>query len=221
MIPERYCTQVTQRMRSLIDTMEPTARTKDLLTSFTLMAAMPIVIIPLERVAQSRGSARNEINDLIVAPRFAKAWQKKRLENFLNAFVPDQLCRSNWRYLELSNEKIDKPSEWRDQLGRHPMSQGAVNEITKQNVENILTVMRHGLAHGSIIYLDEKGDENPMRKVTHLGFVVRATGQDRHYPKSFRVLIVEQEEFLSFLKRWTDWISDYEIAHSLVARVAA
>lgn len=99
------------------------------------MAAMPIVIIPLERVAQSRGSARNEINDLVVARRFAQVWQKKRLENFLNAFVPDQLCRSNWRYPELSDENIDKPSEWRDQLGRHH-SNNAVADLRQSIIRN-------------------------------------------------------------------------------------
>lgn len=221
MIPERFCTQIPQRMWSLINAMEPIAREKDLLTSFALMAAMPILIIPLERVAKKDASGKNEINDLHVAPRFAADWGQKRREKFVNAFVPNREDWSKWRYLVIPRNQIERPSAWKDALGRHPMHPGAVNEITEQDVENVLLVMRHGLAHGSIVYLDEDGNENPFRRVTHLGFVARAQGKDRGSATSFRVLIVEQEAFLSFLKRWTDWIGGYEVASSLGTMFAA
>lgn len=221
MIPERFCTQIPQRMRSLIDAMEPVAREKDLLTSFALMAAMPVLIIPLERVSKKGAKGLNEINDLNVAPRFARDWGLKRCENFVDAFIPDREDRANWRYLELPRDQIERPSSWRDPLGRHPMHPGALNEINDQDVENVLLVMRHGLAHGSVVYLDEDGNENPFRRVTHLAFVARAKGADRGRATSFRVLIVEQEAFLSFLKRWTDWIGGYEVASSLGTRAAA
>ena len=71
------------------------------------------------------------------------------------------------------------------------------------------------------LFGDEDGNENPFRRVTHLGFVARAQGKDRGSATSFRVLIVEQEAFLSFLKRWTDWIGGYEVASSLGTMFAA
>lgn len=221
MIPERFCTQIPQRMRSLIDAMEPVARDKDLLTSFALMVAMPVLIIPLERVAKRGSQGKNEINDVHVAPRFAADWGQKRREKFVDAFVPNQEDRSKWRYLELPRDQIERPTNWKDTLGRHPLHPGAVNEIVNQDVENVLMVMRHGLAHGSIVYLDEDGNENPFRRVTHLAFVARAMGEDLGRATSFRVLIVEQEAFLSFLKCWTDWIGGYEVASSLRTRAAA
>ena len=221
MIPERFCTQIPQRMRSLIDAMEPIARDKDLLTSFALMAAMPVLIIPLERVAKRGGNGRNEINDLDVAPQFARAWGRKCREKFVDAFVPDREDRSKWRYLELPRDQIEQPSSWRDPLDRHPMHAGALNRIIDQDVMNVLMVLRHGLAHGSVVYLDEDGNESPFRRVTHLAFVAREKDEDRGRATSFRVLIVEQEAFLSFLKRWTDWIGGYEVASTLRTRAAA
>ncbi len=221
MTPERFCTQIPLRMRSLIDAMEPIAREKDLLTSFALMAAMPVLVIPLERVARKGAKGRNEINDLRVVPGFAREWEQKRQEKFVDAFVPNREDRSNWRYLVLPRDQIERPSNWRDSLGRHPMQPGAINEIVDQDVENVLMVMRHGLAHGSIVYLDQEGNESPSRRVTHLGFVARAQGEDRGRATSFRVLIVEEEAFLSFLKGWTDWIGGYEVASSLATSAAA
>ena len=114
MIPERFCTQIPQRMRSLIDAMKPVARERDLLTSFALMAAMPILIIPLERVAKKGATGSNEINDLDVAPRFARDWQQKRRGKFIDAFVADREERFKWRYLELPRDQIEQPGNWRD-----------------------------------------------------------------------------------------------------------
>ncbi len=49
MTPERFCTEVPRRMRRLLDAMYPVAQQQDLTTSFTLMVAMPLLMIPLER----------------------------------------------------------------------------------------------------------------------------------------------------------------------------
>ena len=221
MIPERFSTEIPQRMRSLLDALEPIARQQDLLTSFTLMAAMPILIIPLERIAKNRVGPRNEINDVKKARNFSSAWTEVKFKKFTNEFLPSREERPRWRYLIIPKTQIDNPTSWRDSLGRHPIQPGAINEIETQDVENILTVMRNALAHGSIVFLDEKGEEKPKRKVTFIAFVSRVQGQERSSVDSFRVLIVDEESFLTFLQRWTDWISKFEMPSSLSRRIAA
>ena len=221
MIPERFSTEIPQRMRSLLDALEPIARQQDLLTSFTLMAAMPILIIPLERIAKNRVGPRNEINDVKKARNFSSAWTEVKFKKFTNVFLPSREERPRWRYLIIPKTQIDNPTSWRDSLGRHPIQPGAINEIETQDVENILTVMRNALAHGSIVFLDEKGEEKPKRKVTFIAFVSRVQGQERSSVDSFRVLIVDEESFLTFLKRWTEWISKFEMPSSLSRRIAA
>ncbi len=221
MIPERFSTEIPQRMRSLLDALEPIARQQDLLTSFTLMAAMPILIIPLERIAKNKVGPRNEINDVKKARNFSSAWTEVKFKKFTNEFLPSREERPRWRYLIIPKTQIDNPISWRDSLGRHPIQPGAINEIETQDVENILTVMRNALAHGSIVFLDEKGEEKPKRKVTFIAFVSRVQGQERSSVDSFRVLIVDEESFLTFLKRWTEWISKFEMPSSLSRRIAA
>lgn len=220
MIPERFSTEIPQRMRSLLDALEPIARQKDLLTSFTLMAAMPILIIPLERIAKNRVGPRNEINDVKKARNFSSAWTEVKSKKFTHEFLPSREERPRWRYLIIPKIQIDNPTSWKDSLGRHPIQPGAINEIDAQDVENILTVMRNALAHGSIVFLDENGEEKPNRRVTFIAFVSRVQVQERP-SVDFRVLIVDEESFLTFLKRWTEWISKFEMPSSLSRRIAA
>jgi|Laugresubdmm15sn_1035100.scaffolds.fasta_scaffold05533_2 hypothetical protein len=220
MIPERFSTEIPQRMRSLLDALEPIARQQDLLTSFTLMAAMPILIIPLERIAKNRAGPRNEINDIKKARNFSFAWAEMKYKKFTKEFLSSREERSRWRYLIIPKIQIDNPTSWKDSLGRHPIQPGAINEIEAQDVENILTVMRNALAHGSIVFLDENGEEKPNRRVTFIAFVSRVQVQERQ-SVDFRVLIVDEESFLTFLKRWTEWISKFEMPSSLSRRIAA
>jgi len=221
MIPERFSTEIPKRMRSLLNELEPIARKKDLLTSFLLMAAMPILIIPLERIAKTSRGPRNEINDVNKARSFAFGWTQIKFKKFAEIFLANQQERSSWRYVIVPKSQIENSTSWKDYLGLHPIHLGAVNEIGEQDVENILTVMRNGLAHGSIVFLDEKGEEVPNRKVTYIAFVSRVQGQERQTADSYRVLIVDEESFLIFLKRWTEWIGTFEMPSSFSRRFAA
>ena len=210
MIPERFCTEVPQRMRRLLDVMHPTAKKEDLTASFTLMVAMPLLMIPLERTMARRGEPVNVINDVDEARSFVAALNSRKRELFCEAFLknPDQL--HDWRYVEIVR-KIDRPSEWRDTLDRHPMQAGAHNDIKEQDVENVLLTLRHALAHGNVVYLNEDGDEAPGRRVTHLAFV----SEPRSGSDGYRVLIVEENAFVEFLKAWADWVAGFNVDSSL------
>jgi hypothetical protein len=209
MTPERFCTEVPQRMRRLLDAMYPVAKEQDLTTSFTLMVAMPLLMIPLERTATYRGDPTNAISDVDTAQPFVRALRQLKRGPFWEAFLrdPDQLRM--WRFTEIGN-RIDHPSQWRDSLDQHPMRPGARNDIKKQTVENVLMTLRHALAHGNVVYLNEEGDEAPGRRVTHMAFVADGRGTD-----AYRVVIVEEVAFVEFLKAWADWLARYNTDSSL------
>lgn len=209
MIPQRFSTEVPRRMRQLLDAMYPMAEVHDLTTSFTLMVAMPLLMIPLERTAMRRGGP-NAISDVGTATRFVQAMRQLNRSLFWNEFLrnPDELHR--WRFTEIAR-KIDRPSQWRDSLARHPMEHGARNDIKEQTVENVLLTLRHALAHGNVVYLDEDGSEEPGRRVTHMAFVSDGIRGSSGY----RVVIVEEKAFVEFLKAWADWLANYNIDSSL------
>lgn len=210
MIPERFCTEIPQRMMRLLDAIQPIAREQDLTTSMALMVAMPLLMIPLERTNSRRGEPVNAINDVNDARSFVSALRQLKRQPFYKAFLrrPEQLVQ--WRFLEVTR-KIDHPSEWRDSLNRHPLQPGAQNDIKEQDVENILLTLRHALAHGNVVYLNEEGCEAPGRRVTHLAFVSEGRARDRAY----RVLIVEENAFIEFLKSWAHWVEGFNMDSSL------
>jgi hypothetical protein len=67
------------------------------------------------------------------------------------------------------------------------------------------------------VYLDERGHEDPSRRVTHLAFVSRL---DRKAP-SYRVIIVEEDAFSSFLRAVAALIRDTGLGTTLQTRRAA
>ena len=209
MTPERFCTEVPQRMRRLLDTMYPIAQEQDLTTSFTLMVAMPLLMIPLERTATRGRDPANAISDVETAQPFVRALRQLKSGLFWQAFLRDPDLLHRWRFTEITR-RIDHPSQWRDSFDRHPMRPGARNDIKEQTVENILMTLRHALAHGNVVYLNEGGEEAPGRRVTHMAFV--ANGRR---PNAYRVVIVEEAAFVEFLKAWADWVARFNMDSSL------
>ncbi len=196
-------------MRRLLDAMFPVAHEEDLTTSFTLMVAMPLLVIPLERTATKGGEPANAISDVETAQPFVRALRKLKRDLFWEAFLRDPELLHRWRFTEIAR-RIDHPSQWRDSLGRHPMRPGARNDIKEQTVENVLMTLRHALAHGNVVYLNEEGDEAPGRRVTHMAFVADGRGT-----AAYRVVIVEEMAFVEFLKAWADWLALYNTESSL------
>lgn len=210
MTPERFCTEVPLRMRRLLDDMYPMAVQQGLTTSFTLMVAMPLLMIPLERTATRGRAPANAISDVNTARSFVQALRGLKQSLFWVEFLQNPELLHKWRFTEII-DNINHPSEWRDSLGRHPMQPGARNDIKEQTVENVLLTMRHALAHGNVVYLNEEGDEAPGRRVTHMAFVASGLNQSVAY----RVVIVEELAFVDFLKAWADWLARYNIDSSL------
>lgn len=197
-------------MLGLLDALQPIAQQRNLTASMALMVAMPLLIIPLERTNTKARAPANAINDVFGARSFVAALRQLKRRPFCEVFLQGPEQRSQWRYVEFA-ENINNPSAWRDSLGRHPLARGAQNDILEQDVNNILLTLRHALAHGNVVYLDENGHETPGRLVTHLAFVSDTKPGNRFY----RVLIVEENAFIQFLRAWAQWISGFQINSSL------
>lgn len=220
MIPERFSVDVSMRMLMLLDACEPVARERDLTTSFALMAAMPLLIIPFERTnVDERGRAKSDLNDVVRDTPFFTEFSALLRRPFHSTFVAGPGRPDSWRFLELATTDIDHISAWRDSLGRHPFAPGAINEIKSQPVHVVLATLRHALAHANVVYLSEEGREEPGRRATHLAFVSRARRFSRGGAPTYRVVVVEETAFVDFLRTWAEWLRGVGMSTSL--RVAA
>ena len=54
MVPARFVTEYPQRCLELIDALEETARRRELVGSFSLLAAAAVFVIPYERMASNK-----------------------------------------------------------------------------------------------------------------------------------------------------------------------
>jgi hypothetical protein len=191
----------------------PAATEAKLTTTFALALAMPLIVIPFER-----NSEFTDMNELQTDRQFAEEFARLKDANFFAHFLQSPKLLEMWRFVaihEASSKgvRINSPHTWRDDLGRHPLQSGAVNQLKEQSVDRILYTMRNALSHATIVYLNEQGLEQHDREVTHLAFVSR---KRRQTPHDFYVLIVEQQEFVRFLRAWVQWLQQIRLDDSLL-----
>ncbi len=97
-------------MRRFLDAMYPVAHEEDLTTSFTLMVAMPLLMIPLERTDKKGGSTANAVSDVNTAQPFVRVLRKLKRALFWEAFLRDPELLHRWRFAEIAR-RIDHPSQ--------------------------------------------------------------------------------------------------------------
>jgi len=85
-------------------------------------------------------------------------------------------------------------------------------------VSDVLRVLRNALAHGNVVYLDEKGLEVKGAKVQYLAFLSRyeETPEDREKSETYRLVATTEEQFLSFVKQWAKWLTTLPADDKLV-----
>lgn len=67
------------------------------------------------------------------------------------------------------------------------------------------------MAHGNIIYLDDKGFETEGARVAHIAFLSRyeESEEQRAVAETYRLITVRETHFLPFVRSWAHWV----IAH--------
>jgi hypothetical protein len=203
-------------MLQLFDGLEPAAIRLDLRTSFALMAAMPLLIIPFERSKlDEHGTPKSDISDAARDPGFTASFQALISRPF-ETMLLDRREVALWRLSTLDDTDIDYPAGWRDALGCHPIADGAINDILSAKLGHVCRLIRNALAHANVVYLDEHGREDPHRRVTHLGFVSRARDS-----RKYRVLLVQEDAFVQFLRRFAGLINEIGLDTTFETRAAA
>jgi hypothetical protein len=191
MIPQRFVTEYPERCGQLLDMLEGPARKADLLGSLGLLVASAAFTIPFGRTTEAdhplgkpESALSTAIKGLEEQP-FSKApfWRAKKLGFF--------------RYARIVNDPA-YAAGWSDDAGKHPIQ----SEDKATNGYQILKTVRHALAHGNVVYLNEMGHELPGDRVRYLAFLNRH--KQRH-----RVAIFDEESFLGFLKAWIAWLQEF------------
>ncbi len=201
MIPKRFATEYPERCLALLEAFEPTAHKADLLGTFSIMLASSILLVPWERannkhpIVQEQGSPFQDALKQLKKRRWSDA-------DFWQGAEPPR-----WRFSRIMGDPNDVAG-WRDEGGRHSFSEEA-NTIDERTVDNVLRVLRNGLAHANIVYLDGQGHETAGNRVEYLAFLSRyeESPEQEGAPETYRVVVVGEGHFLQFVKAWAGWVA--------------
>ena len=88
----------------------------------------------------------------------------------------------------------------------------AKNSMQDRKADDVLRVIRNALAHGNIVYLNERGFEERDTKLQFLGFLSRyeETEEQKAKVETYRLVTTTEDEFLRFVKLWAKWISQFQ-----------
>jgi hypothetical protein len=90
LIPERFSVDVCDRLLQLVNLLEPVAEHEDVRTTFLLMAAMPLLVIPLERTGTTpKGAAKTDVSDVDRDPYFSAALGKELAKPFAQLMLSE------------------------------------------------------------------------------------------------------------------------------------
>lgn len=213
MVPCRFSYEFAQRVSTLLSKTRPVAEASDLTTTHAVVMAMPLLVVPLERlVLGGRQTMREDAaeSDLAAALRGQLDLRFDQTPFF------EPSTADAWRILVVPDNVVDQPERWLDADGRHPCAPGAVSQAPASRFGVILLTLRHGLSHGNVVYLDEQGHERPNRPVTQLAFISRTKGEHgRPWDGRHQIVIVREVEFLAFLLRWAEWLRQWTLPSSL------
>jgi hypothetical protein len=100
---------------------------------------------------------------------------------------------------------------WKDEEDHHPMATEAENSLEDRTAHEVMQVIRNALAHGNIVYLNERGFEQRDTKLQFLGFLARyeETPEQREKSETYRLVTTAEDEFLRFVKLWAKWVSKF------------
>ena len=144
MIPARFVVEYPKRCLELIEALEPIARRRDVVGSFSLLVASAVFVIPYERMGpKSPLHAPARDSDLSTA---LKSLEKV---SFIEAPLWKGHPPEGWRFSRIMNEPNDTTG-WKDEQGLHPMDAAAKNSLQACKAEKVLRVIRNALSHATL-----------------------------------------------------------------------
>ena len=214
-----FAYEYPKRCLSLLHAFKADVEERELLGSFGLMMAGALLVIPWERTKGDH-VLEGDDNDINSAIRKIKG------QKFLEADFWQTNNHSSWKKTKIKGE-ANNPNRWRGPNGLHPFNQRTKNEMPDAKVDRVIRIMRNAIAHGSVVYLDERGKETPGEKVAYLAFValganmeyeaLRAAQKSSDYTGiNFDLVMVSELDFITFLEEWATWLSQIPLSNKVI-----
>lgn len=210
--PQNFSIDVPRRCLRLLEQLWPSVSNNadglepPLNASFLLAISTPMVNLPIERIWKPQiGRAVGHINDTVLDASLATAVKAN--------IGPDPVAKASfyaagaWRYHFLPKGTA-LPNLSKQGLPvriQHALSgNGALTDADALATETFCLILRNGLAHGGVLYLDKHGQTTEGAPVTRFCFV--STKQRRQAVDGLHFLQITMNDYRAFLKKWVDWL---------------
>ena len=209
--PQNFSIDVPRRCQILLEQLWPSVSNKSdgrlpLNASFLLAISTPMVNLPIERIWKPQnGRAVGHLNDGVLDASLAKA-VKAGIGQSTVAQAPFYKAGA-WRYHYLPNgaalpdlSKEGLPAAVQQALA----TDGASGAADALGTETFCSILRNGLAHGGVLYLDKHGQTTEGAPVTRFCFV--STKQKKQAIVGLHFLQVTMQNYRAFLGKWVGWL---------------
>lgn len=223
--PNHYSLELPQRCLRLIDELwphvqqvyEPNGTKEGPLTStFLLAMAMPMIILPIERL--ERQSSKNEgyADDLHLDPSLS-ASVKSGLGATPFAQSPF-FTPGAWSYVHWLDPSLNISRGLDDELTAQLSASESYRDAADMPASQWCSVLRNALSHGGVAYLDAQGRSARGAQADMFCFVSgKYGGPKRDVLESLRCLRIKEADFRDFLRRWGNWLKRSGVANLMAA----
>ena len=210
--PQNFSLDIPRRCQMLINEFWPKVSRKGargslpLNASFLLAISTPMINLPIERIWNPQnGRAVGHLNDAMLDRRLAG-----EIRNGIGkgAVANAQFYRPDaWRYHYLPKGAgfPDLSRRGLPETVERALASTAANDAAAMlGAETFCGILRNGLAHGGILYLDKDGRTTHGEPVRMFCFV--STKRTRNVTEGLHFLRVGMKDYRAFLQLWTDWL---------------
>lgn len=223
--PSHYSLELPDRCLRLIDELwphvqqiyEPNRMNEGPLTStFLLAMAMPMIILPVERLEKQSSKNEGYADDL-------------HLDAHLNVAVKKALGSSHfkkspffatgaWSYVHWLDPSLNISRGLPEGLSAQLSASDAFKDAEDMPTSQWCSILRNALSHGGVAYLNAQGRSMSGDQAEMFCFVSgKYGGPERDVLESLRCLRVKESDFRDFLRRWADWLKSSGVAELMAA----
>jgi hypothetical protein len=213
--PNHYGLELPNRCLSLIDGLWENVQQLHgsgppslgpLTTTFLLAMAMPMIILPVERIEKHLGRKIDEgyVDDRRISP--------PRLLEAIETDLGGQKLRQSpfyfdqaWSFLDLPRTDVNVAHGLPYEVAEALASSEARIRAASMPASQWCGVFRNALAHGGVAYLDNGGQSTPGQRAELLCFVSGKYDKDKNLI-GIRLLRISESHFLRFLRLWAEWL---------------
>lgn len=210
--PQNFSLDVSRRCQMLLEQLWPTVSNRadgkslPLNASFLLAISTPMVNLPMERIWKPQnGRAVGHINDSALDASLAQAIKKGIGTTSVSQAPFYKTGAWRYHYMQMVGALPDLSRQGLPNAIHSALaSEQAVKDAEVQTTETFCSILRNGLAHGGILYLNKDGHTVEGAPVQMFCFV--STKQNKGAVVGLHFLRVGMKDYRSFLALWSNWL---------------